>query len=109
MKKLILILLVGLVACSKNEQEQAQAPVEQAPVVIADNMTVKEFLHDIDTAKTVHKECVLLGDGRKNIPKCINADRAVYLQFARGDLGACYKQNQINHACIDTYLEKHKQ
>jgi hypothetical protein len=108
MKKLILILLVGMVACSKNEAEQTSTQDEQAPIAVAENMTVKEFLHDIDTAKKTHKECVLLGDSRKNIPKCINADRAVYLQFARGDLGKCYKQ-EVNHGCIDAYLEKHKQ
>lgn len=108
MKKIILILLVALTACSKTE-EQASTPVEQVPAVIANDMTVKEFLHDIDAAKTVHKECVLLGENRKNISKCINADRAVYLKFARGDLEKCYKQKDVNHACIDAYLEKHKQ
>lgn len=107
MKKFLLILFVALTACSKNE-EQVPTPVEQAPIVVS-NLTVKEFLHDIDTAKTVHKECVSLGESRKNIPKCINADRAVYLKFARGDLEKCYKQKDVNHACIDAYLEKHKQ
>lgn len=108
MKKFILILLVMiLAACSKNE-EQASTSIEQAPVASAENMSVKEFLHDIDTAKSTHKACVLLGESRKSISKCINADRAVYLQFARGDLGKCYKNNETNHSCIDAYVEKHK-
>ena len=90
------LMCVALSACQDTGPESAKGKT----------YTVSEFLHAPDKAKETRRWCVENPAERERLPNCINASQAGLMIATGGNLSKCYKNNAVNHECIDAATER---
>jgi hypothetical protein len=68
--------------------------------------TVGEYLHNPALLKESRAFCMANPGERSKLPNCVNSNQALAYKIESSRLAQCFKNNSVDHGCIDEFLKK---